>query len=111
MLSQKRDTMSRPSYSNGMGGIEMKTSSVKRATSASRSADSYALTNFATIASSDGESDGGGGLRSMVGGRARSRLARARLSKLVTDSTDQSNTPATSLAWNPRTSSKISTAS
>jgi len=51
MLAQKRATTSRPSYSKGIGGIEMKTSSVRRATSASRSADSYALTNFATIAS------------------------------------------------------------
>ena len=44
MLVQKRATTSRPSYSKGIGGIEMKTSSVRRATSASRSADSHALT-------------------------------------------------------------------
>src|SRR5580704_3797469 len=79
MLAQKRATTSRPSYSKGIGGIEMKTSSVRRATSASRSADSYALTNFATIAFSAGESDGGGGLRSAVAGLRHCRLVRARL--------------------------------
>ena len=70
MLAQKRATTSRPSYSNGIGGIDMKTSSVSRATSASRSADSHARTNFATIASSAGESAAGGGSRSAVGGRS-----------------------------------------
>ena len=30
MLAQKRATTSRPSYSNGIGGIDMKTSSVKQ---------------------------------------------------------------------------------
>jgi hypothetical protein len=59
-----------------MGGIEMKTSSVRRATSASRSADSYALTNVATIASSAGEFEAGGGSRSPAVGRMRCRLAR-----------------------------------
>ena len=39
----------------------MKTSSVSRATSASRSADSHARTNFATSASSAGEPEAGGG--------------------------------------------------
>ena len=48
----------------------MKTSSVSRATSASRSADSHALTNFATIASSAGEPAAGGGSRSSPGGPA-----------------------------------------
>ena len=67
MLAQKRATASRPSYSKGIGGIDMKTSSVRRATSASRSADSYALTNFSTIASSERESATGGGSR--IGGR------------------------------------------
>src|SRR5215469_6066795 len=109
-LSQKRATGSRPSYSSGIGGIDTKTSSVSRATSASRSADSYALTNFATIASSAGEPEAGGGSPA-AGGRLRSRLARARLSALVTDSTVESSRPATSLAWNPRTSRKMSTAS
>jgi hypothetical protein len=55
MLAQKRATTSRPSYSKGIGGIDMKTSSVRRATSASRSADSHARRNLATIASSEGE--------------------------------------------------------
>src|SRR5260370_18899941 len=87
----------------------MKTSSVRRATSASRSADSYALTNFATIASSEGEA--GGGSRSAVGGRRRCRLARARLRALLTDSTVESSMSATSFAWNPSTSRKIRTAS
>jgi hypothetical protein len=54
----------------------MKTSSVSNATSASRSAASYARTNFATIASSEGESEAGGGSRSAAGGRRRCRLAR-----------------------------------
>ena len=45
----------------------MKTSSVSRATSASRSAASYARTNFATTASSAGESPAGG--RFAVAGR------------------------------------------
>ena len=43
MQAQKRTTTSRPSYSNGIGGIEMKTPFVRRATSASRSADSHTL--------------------------------------------------------------------
>src|SRR5499433_2643178 len=60
MLAQKRATAFRPSYSKGIGGIETKPSSVKRATSAATSADSHALTNFATIASSEGESGEGG---------------------------------------------------
>ena len=38
--AQNRPTTSRPSYSNGIGGIDMNTSSVSRATSASRSAAS-----------------------------------------------------------------------
>jgi hypothetical protein len=59
----------------------MKTSSVSRATSASRSADSHALTNFATIACSEGESAAGGSLRSAVGSR-RCKRARARLRAL-----------------------------
>ena len=62
MLAQKRATTSRPSYSKGIGGIDMKTSSVRRATSASRSADSHARTNFATIASSEGEPEAAGGI-------------------------------------------------
>src|SRR5262249_57493467 len=68
MLSLNRAASSRPSYSNGIGGIEMKTSSVRSATTASTSADSHARTNFATIASSAGEPDAGGGLR-VSGGR------------------------------------------
>jgi hypothetical protein len=55
MLAHRRATTSRPWYSRGIGGMELKTSSVSRATSASRSADSYARTNFATIASSERE--------------------------------------------------------
>ena len=89
----------------------MKTSSVSRATSAPRSADSYARTNFATIASSAGEPAAGGGSRPAAGGCRRSRLARARLRALLTDSTVESSMPATSLAWKPRTSRKMSTAS
>jgi hypothetical protein len=76
MLAQKRATTSRPSYSKGIGGIELTTSSVRRATSASRSADSHARTNLATTASSEGESEAGGGSRSAAGGRRRCRLAR-----------------------------------
>ena len=49
MLAQKRATTSRPWYSKGIGGIEMKTSSVRSATNASISADSHARTNFAAI--------------------------------------------------------------
>src|SRR5213076_3084712 len=78
-LAQKRTTRSRPSYSNGIGGIAMKTSSVRRATSASRSADSHASTNFSTIASSAGELDAGGGSRSPVVEKRFCRVARARL--------------------------------
>src|SRR5580692_6014498 len=55
MTAQNRATTSRPWYSKGIGGIDMKTSSVRRATRASRSADSHARTNFATIGSPDGE--------------------------------------------------------
>src|SRR5260370_22344704 len=51
-LAQKRATTSRPSYSKSIGGIETNTSLVRKATSASRSADSHARVNFATIASS-----------------------------------------------------------
>src|SRR5260370_16167920 len=90
MLAQKRATRSRPSYSNGIGGIEMKTSSVRSATSASRSADSHACTSFAAVASSGRESGAGGGSRSAVGGLRRCRLARARLRALLTDSTVES---------------------
>jgi hypothetical protein len=61
-----RATASRPSYSKSIGGIDMKTSSVRRATSAWRSADSHARTNFATIASSKSESGGRRGFE--VGG-------------------------------------------
>ena len=57
--AQKRATASRPWYSRGIGGIEMKTSSVSRATSASRSADSHARTNCATSPRSAGESASG----------------------------------------------------
>src|SRR5215218_6699785 len=110
-LAQKRATTSRPSYSKGIGGIEMKTSSVSRATSASTSADSHARTNLATTASSAGESETGGGSRSAAGGHRRCRRARARLRALLTDSTVESSMPATSLAWNPRTSRKTRTAS
>src|SRR6478609_2164530 len=59
--AQYRATRSRPSYPNGSGGIAMKTSSVSRATSALRSADSHARANLATIASSAGEPAAGGG--------------------------------------------------
>src|SRR5215831_11187343 len=63
MLAQKRPTTSRPSYSKGIGGIDIKTSSVRRATTASRSAASHARMNFATIASSERESAAVGGQR------------------------------------------------
>ena len=72
MLARQLATASRPPYSKGIGGIEMKTPLVKRATSASRSADSYARTNSATIASSEGESPAGG--RWGIGGRRPSSL-------------------------------------
>src|SRR5260370_8495390 len=91
MLAQKRAMRSRPSYSNGIGGIEMKTSSVRSATSASRSADSHACTNFAAVASSERESGAGGGSRSAVGGLRRCRLARARLRALLPASTVESS--------------------
>ena len=97
--------------SKGSGGIDMETSSVSRVTSAPISADSYARTNFATIASSAGEPEAGAGSRPVAGGCWRCRVARARLRALVTDSTVESSMPATSLAWNPRTSRKMSTAS
>ena len=48
MPPQKRVTTSTPSYSNGIGGIETKTSSVSRPISVSRSADSYALVGLLT---------------------------------------------------------------
>ena len=41
----------------------------------------------------------------------RRKLARARLRALLTDSVLASSMPATSLAWNPRTSRKMRTAS
>jgi hypothetical protein len=97
MLAKKRATRSRPSYSKGIGGIEMKTSPVSRATSPSRSADSYALTSFATIASSEGESGAGGGPSPPAGGRRRCKVARARLRALLTESAVESSMPATSL--------------
>src|SRR5262249_56465088 len=99
MAAQKRATRSRPSYSKGIGGIEMKTSSVKRATSASRSADSYARTNFAMIASSEGELAAGGG--PAVLRRRRLRPARARLGARFTDLTGEARTSATPLAPEP----------
>src|SRR5260370_26662792 len=73
-MAQNRATTSRPWYSKGIGGIETKTSSVSRATSASRSADSHARTNFATIASSAGEPRAGGGRRLAAVGRRQSVL-------------------------------------
>src|SRR5436309_14022933 len=75
-MAQNRATASRPWYSSGIGGIDMKTSSVSRATSASTSADSYARTNLATIASSAGEPGTGEGSRPASAGRERCRLAR-----------------------------------
>ncbi len=89
----------------------MNASSVRMATNASRSADSHALTKFATIASSDGEPQAGGGSSPAADGPRRCRLARARLRALLTDSTVASSMSATSLAWNPRTSRKMRTAS
>src|ERR1700723_1379030 len=102
--------MSRPSYPKGIGGIAMKTSSVSRATSASRSADSHARTNLATIASSAGEPAPGGGWWPAAGCCRRWRLARARLRVLLADSRVTSSMPATSLARKPRTSRKMRTA-
>src|SRR5437763_1438584 len=60
MAPQKRPTTSRPWYSSGSGGMDMKTSSVSRATSASTSAVSHARTKPATIAFSVGEAGAGG---------------------------------------------------
>src|SRR5438093_168993 len=74
----------------------MKTSSVSRATSASRSADSHARANMATIASSAGEPAAGGGWWPAAGCWRRCRLARARLRALLTDWTVTSSMPATS---------------
>jgi hypothetical protein len=65
---------------------------------------------FATSACSAGEWGAGGGSRSPIGGRRRCRLARARLRALLTDSTVESSMSATSLAWYPSTSRKMSTA-
>ena len=110
MLAQKRATTSRPLYSNGIGGIATNTSSVRRATSASRSADSQARTNWATTAYSERESAEGGPSSSVVGDHRCSKLTRARLRALLTDSTVEASMSATSLAWNPRTSRKTSTA-
>ena len=45
MLAHRRATTSRPWYSRGIGGMETKTSSVRRATTASRSADSRGRTS------------------------------------------------------------------
>jgi hypothetical protein len=95
-VAQNRATTSRPSYSNGIGGIETKTSPVSRSTSVSRSADSHARTNFATSASSAAEPGAGGG--PAAGRRWRCMLARARLRALVTDSTVVGSMLATSLA-------------
>src|SRR5260370_27801488 len=67
MLAHRRATASRPWYSRGIGGMELKASSVSRATSAPTSPDSYAQTNFATIASSEGRV--GGGRRPVLGDR------------------------------------------
>src|SRR5512141_3267406 len=100
MLAQKRAASSRPTYSFGIGGIEMKTSSVRRATTASTSADSHARTNLAAIASSEGEPGAGGDGRAPVGGRRSSRLARALLRVLFTESTVEPSISPTSLAAN-----------
>jgi carboxymethylenebutenolidase len=109
-LATKLTTASRPAYSKGIGGIDTNASSVRRATSASRSADCHALTNLVTIASSEGDPAAGGGSRPSPGGSWRRRLARARLRAPLTDSTVASSMPATSLAWKPRTSRRMSTA-
>src|SRR5437773_7364090 len=85
--AQKRATTSRPWYARGMGGMDTLTSAVSRATSASTSADSHALTNFARSVRSAREFGAGGDSRSPVGGRRRRRPARARLRALLTDST------------------------
>ena len=88
-------------FAKGMGGIDMKTSLVRRATSASRSADSHALTNFPTIAFSEGESGAGEGSRSATSGQRRSRPERARLSALLTEPMVEPSMSATSLAGKP----------
>jgi hypothetical protein len=67
-------------------------------------------TNCATTACSACESGAGGGSRLPVDGRRRRRLARARLSALLAESTVESSRSATSLAWYPSTSQKINTA-
>src|SRR5690242_9204142 len=110
MLALKRAAASRPWYSNGIGGIETKTSSVRRAISPPISAASHALTNLATTASSAGEPGAGGGPPAGDGSRRRRRPARARLRALVTDSTVEPSRSATSLALKPRTSRRMSTA-
>jgi hypothetical protein len=104
MLAQKRATTSRPWYSRGIGGMETLTSAVSKATSASTSPDCHARTNFSTSACSACEPGAGGGSRSLIGGRRRCRVARARFRALWTDSTVDSSMSATSLAWYPRTS-------
>src|SRR5262249_46289002 len=80
----------------------------QQATSTSTSADSHARGNFATVAPSAGGPAEGGGWSAW--GWRRCRLARARLSALLTDSTVEPSMPATSLAWKPRTSRKMRTA-
>src|ERR1039457_2463621 len=82
MLAQKLATASRPSYSNGIGGIDMKTSSVRSSTNASTSADSHALTNFATMSSSERELGPGAATKPAAGGHRRCRLERHRLCEL-----------------------------
>jgi hypothetical protein len=86
--------------------MDLKTLSVRRATNASRPADSQALTNFPTRARSECESGGGCGSGVVDDGRCGSKFARARLRALVTDGTVEPSMSATSLAWYPRTSRK-----
>ena len=69
-----------------------------------------ALTNFATRACSAGEPGPGGDASPPRGGRRRCNVARARLRALLTDSTDESSMSATSFAWYPSTSRRMSTA-
>ena len=71
---------------------------------------SKARVNRSTSSRSAAEPGAGGCSRSPDPGSWRCSVARARLRALVTDSSVESRTCATSRAWNPSTSRRISTA-
>src|ERR1700722_5234780 len=106
MLAKNRVAASRPWYSKGSGGMEMKTSSVSNATRDSRSEDSYAATNLSTISSREDELASDAGRNSRDDRKVCSRVARARLRALFTESVVESSISETSLARNPSTSRK-----